>query len=65
LLAIGLLAALMVLSGCHDPLFPEDLPNTPYERYNSLRGQQSAAQDRGALRGKPNLRRRLRPLGEP
>lgn len=54
---------LVTAAGCGGgPLFPKDLPSTPYERYNDLRGRQSAAKERGALRGEPNLRQRLRPL---
>ena len=63
LLGSGVLVLLVTAAGCGGgPLFPKDLPSTPYERYNDLRGRQSAAKERGALRGEPNLRQRLRPL---
>jgi hypothetical protein len=61
-LAVGLLGAV----GCQQPLFPEDAPRTPYERYMVLRGQYRPATEQDAYgQERPLLRERLRPLGEP
>ena len=54
------------LAGCEKPLFPENLPRTPYDRYMALRGQQRPATEEDAGGGdKPALRQRLKPLGQP
>ncbi len=56
--AIGLL-----LGGCQKPVFPEDQPRSQYERYNSLRGRDTATTQLDAFgRERPNLRERMRPL---
>jgi hypothetical protein len=60
-----IIAATLLLVGCHDPLFPEDVPRSPYERYSTLRGQDPSATERDEYGvNQPNLRKRLRPLAE-
>ncbi len=59
------LMALMGLGliGCNDPLFPEDVPRSPYARYSDLRGQNRAKTEKDAFgRPQPALRERLAPL---
>lgn len=67
LLALGVLVAGVVFClGCEKPLFPANLPRTPYERYQQLHGQGRAGMEENAYGGqKPALRERLRPLGSP
>lgn len=51
------------MGGCIDPLFPEDTPRTPYDRYADLRGQSRPATEMKANgREGPALRQRLAPL---
>ncbi|WP_432797597.1 hypothetical protein [Poriferisphaera sp. WC338] len=65
LVLIGLAAVLMI-SGCTDPLFPKSAERSPYQRYSELRGKDRG----GAYEVDPNnpmkinrdLRRRLAPL---
>lgn len=55
-----------LLGGCQKPLFPQDLPRTPYERYQTLRGEYRSPVLYGAAGSEQlNLRGRLTPLGEP
>ncbi|MFA9478307.1 hypothetical protein ACERK3_08360 [Phycisphaerales bacterium AB-hyl4] len=60
--------AVILLTGCQDPLFPTDAPRTPYDRYRTLRGEERPMTDemaRGTPRsGRPALRERLRPLDQ-
>lgn len=59
-----ILAALA--GGCEQPLFPADLPRTPYERYQQLHGDGRAMSEENAYGGQqPALRHRLRPLDQP
>ena len=52
--------------GCEKPLFPPNLPRTPYERYQQLHGQDRHETEENAYGGQqPALRDRLRPLGSP
>jgi len=54
------------MPGCEKPLFPENAPRTPYDRYMVLRGQQRPATEEDAAGGeRPALRQRLKPLGQP
>lgn len=54
------------LGGCEPALFPENLSRSPYDRYQQLRGEPRPATTTNAYGGEvPNLRARLRPLGEP
>lgn len=64
---MALLALPLALAGgCEKPLFPKNLPRTPYERYQTLRGQQRPSSEENAFGGEqPALRERLKPLGEP
>lgn len=52
--------------GCANPLFPKDMPRTPYDRYLALRGE-SRPQVEVDVNGRerPALRRRLAPLDTP
>ncbi len=53
------------VTGCEKPLFPKDLPRSPYERYMLLHGQQRPMEEKNAFGGdEPALRERLRPMGE-
>ena len=55
--------ACVVAGGCQEPVFPEDQPRTPYERYQSLRGQERPAETTDAFGNpQPDLRARLAPL---
>lgn len=52
--------------GCEKPLFPENQPRSPYDRYLNLRGQRRPMFQENAFGGdEPALRDRLKPLGEP
>ncbi|MEX1016202.1 MAG: hypothetical protein WD534_08570 [Phycisphaeraceae bacterium] len=67
LTATAVLIGTALLGGCQDPLFPKDTPRSPYERYQTLRGEQRQATDvraRGPAAGRPALRERLRPLDQ-
>ncbi len=56
-------ALLLGLIGCTDPLFPEDQPRTPYDRYADLRGESRPAKEmKPTGREGPALRERLAPL---
>ena len=60
-----LILATLGLVGCHDPLFPDDVPRSPYERYSTLRGVDPTPTERNAYGiQQPALRKRLRPLQE-
>jgi hypothetical protein len=60
------LLASFALSGCETPLFPENLPRSPYERYMVLRGQDPDARSQNSHGiEQNNLRDRLKPLGSP
>ncbi len=51
--------------GCEKPLFPDNQPRTPYDRYMSLHGETRAMNQENAFGGtEPNLRERLKPLDE-
>ncbi|MCW5853841.1 MAG: hypothetical protein KIT87_27485 [Anaerolineae bacterium] len=66
LVLAALSTGFLALGGCEKPLFPEDMPRSPYERYQVLRGQQRTAVRENTFGGKePAIRERLRPLGEP
>ncbi len=58
-----LLVAAVAALGCQKPLFPENLPRTQYERYQTLRGKYRSAQEKNVYGGnQPALRERLAPL---
>ena len=58
------LTGLSGLAGCQDPLFPDDAPRSPYQRYQALRGESAPRYERGKQGARePALRERLRPLG--
>jgi hypothetical protein len=62
-LLAGLLVACWFAGGCQKPVFPEDQPRTPYERYQALRGQDRPAKTTDAFGNpQPDLRARLAPL---
>jgi hypothetical protein len=67
MLLLGSVAmGMTMLGGCEKQLFPEDVPRSPYARYDTLRGRHRAAQQENAYGGtQPALRERLRPMGEP
>lgn len=51
--------------GCEKPLFPANLPRTPYERYQSLHGEYRSPTEQNSFGGQqPALRDRLRPLSQ-
>ena len=59
----GLAVACLLAFGCQKPVFPEDQPRTPYERYQALRGQERPAKTTDAFGNpQPDLRGRLTPL---
>jgi len=59
------LGVLFSLIGCEKPLFPPNLPRTPYERYQSLHGEYRSATEQNSFGGQqPALRDRLRPLSQ-
>ncbi|MCX5660503.1 MAG: hypothetical protein NTW19_12380 [Planctomycetota bacterium] len=66
-IGMALLAGVgLVGVGCEKPLFPENQPRSPYDRYLSLRGQSRPMNQQNAYGGdEPALRDRLKPLGEP
>ena len=54
------------LTGCQPPLFMDNAPRSPYERYGAQRGRyQGGAQEPGFGITEPELRARLRPLERP
>ena len=53
------------MAGCAKPLFPENLPRSPYERYSELRGGSAPQVIQTADGERPALRERLRPMGKP
>jgi len=58
-LALGWLGA---AGGCQQPLFPDDLPRTQYERFDRLRGVYTPQETVGQFGDKvPALRERLQP----
>ncbi|MCE9591219.1 MAG: hypothetical protein K8S99_11920 [Planctomycetes bacterium] len=63
--AVGLLLlAVAGVAGCEKPLFPEDLPRSPYDRYMTLRGQRPPMNETGPTGSEqPALRERLKPMG--
>lgn len=66
LILASLLLGISVLGGCEKQLFPEDMPRSPYERYQVLRGQERRATQENTFGGQePAIRERLKPLGEP
>ena len=65
-LRILLIVPAAAAAGCQDPLFPEDAPRSPYQRYEGLRGQSRPETELDAYgRERPALRERLRPLDQP
>lgn len=66
LLIVLVLMSGVCLGGCEKALFPENAPRSPYERFQTLRGQQRPAMETNAFGvEQPALRSRLRPLGQP
>jgi hypothetical protein len=66
LVTLVVLGGVLALGGCAKQLFPEDVPRSPYERYQMLRGQdrpKTYVDVFGVER--PALRERLKPLGQP
>lgn len=65
LLAVVVGAALAA-TGCEKPLFPSDLPRSPYERYMTLRGRsRPMSEETASGMEQPAIRERLKPLGAP
>ena len=59
----GVLSAAVFAWGCQKPLFPENLPRTQYERYQTLRGRHRPLHEQNVYGGnQPALRERLAPL---
>lgn len=59
---IGLTAGLTAAAGCEKPLFPDNVPRTPFQRYDQLRGHYSPPERRGpGFQTEPALRERLSP----
>jgi len=65
-LCIWVVCLMCVGMGCENkPLFPPDVPRTPYERYQKLRGQNRSMTQENAYGGQqPALRGRLKPLDD-
>jgi len=64
-LAVAALGALGCAAGCAEPLFPDDLPRSPFERYMVLRGEERPAKQTSDFgRQQPALRQRLTPLAD-
>lgn len=60
----GLLLLACMTVGCEKALFVENQSRTPYDRYNALRGRQSAMTQSNPTGGNsPALRERLKPMG--
>jgi hypothetical protein len=58
-----ILAAGFAAGGCQKPLFPEELPRTQFERYQTLRGKYRRSKEENAYGARqPPLRERLAPL---
>ena len=56
----------LALAGCEKPLFVQNQPRTPYQHYQTMRGESRRATTENAFGGQePALRERLRPLGRP
>ncbi|MBI1372697.1 MAG: hypothetical protein GC159_08030 [Phycisphaera sp.] len=59
LFAFSVFAGLMV-GGCEKSLFPQELPRTQFERYDTLRGRYVPAEQENRFGGsEPALRERL------
>lgn len=66
LIAGGLVLGVLAVGGCAKSLFPEDTPRSPYERYQMLRGQEAPKTYTDVFGvERPNIRERLKPLGQP
>lgn len=64
--AAAAMAVVMLGGGCAKQLFPEDVPRSPYERYQMLRGQDRPKTYTDVFGvERPALRERLKPLGQP
>lgn len=64
LVPLALLAGVLALGGCQDPLFPKDTPRSQYSRYEALRGRERPDKQINTFgREEPALRERLQPLG--
>jgi len=62
-LMIAALGVCGLLAGCQKSLFAKDAPNSPYERYQLLRGEVQEDPERNRfVFSRPDLRGRLRPL---
>ena len=62
----AVLAGVATLGGCEKALFPEQIPRSPYERYDQLRGRTAPQTEKNSFGGsQPALRDRLRPMGNP
>jgi hypothetical protein len=60
---VSVLVAALLTLGCQKPLFPENVPRTQYERYQTLRGKYRSAKEKNIYGGsQPALRERLAPL---
>ena len=65
---LAILAGVLA-GGCQRPLFPDDEPRTPYDRYGALREGETSSSKRprrgrggGGGSGETDLRERLKPL---
>lgn len=66
MLIVGGMVGVTAVAGCNKPLFPNDAPRTPYERYQALRGRQRPLYELDQLGNpQPALRERLEPLDRP
>ena len=66
LFIIGMMACVLCLGGCTDPLFPKKALRSPYQRHSELRGKDRGgayeADPANPMKMSRDLRRRLAPL---
>ena len=61
-----LVGTLTVLTGCGNTPIREDLPRTPFGRYQALRGGEPPMEEEDTFgRTRPALRARLQPMDRP
>ncbi len=66
LIASSLSLVPALAGGCDKPLFSDDVPRSPYERYAVLRGQQRPTTEQDMFgNDQPALRARLKPMDQP
>ena len=66
IIAVGCVFIGTMVGGCEKQLFPDNLPRSPYERYDSLRGRDKSMSEENTFGGtQPAVRQRLKPMGTP